>query len=380
MAGSVLGATAGLTSAGLLSASAYFVRRVITPEPERPYDALITAVDLDAAEPSVTLRADAASSMPGRYGLVFDDERGHARLGDVLGGTSDTVTRALIGVDRGTLAPGPARWDGWFYASGPRESLGLPTEDVTIDTELGPLPAWVVPGDDPRRWAILVHGRGATRQECVRGVRPLHEIGMTVLVPSYRNDPESPASPDGRYGLGLREWADVETAMRYALEHGATELVLMGWSMGGATVLQALDRSPLSQYVSRVVLDGPVVSWPDVIRHHAELHRLPAPVGAVGRAMLRHRGAARLAGLNEPLDLPLTDWVARADELTHPMLVIHSRADDFVPSPPSEELARARPDLVRFVPWEDADHCREWNTHPGRWEQLVRDFCAGSGS
>ena len=43
----------------------------------------------------------------------------------------------------------------------------------------------------------------------------------------------------------------------------------MGWSMGGAIVLQLLDRSPLSALVSRVVLDAPVIDWGDVLAHLA---------------------------------------------------------------------------------------------------------------
>ena len=61
----------------------------------------------------------------------------------------------------------------------------------------------------------------------------------------------------------------------YAVEQGAREVLLMGWSMGGAIVLQLLDRSPLSALVSRVVLDAPVIDWGDVLAHHAREHRVP---------------------------------------------------------------------------------------------------------
>ncbi len=44
--------------------------------------------------------------------------------------------------------------------------------------------------------------------------------------------------------------------MGYAVSHGARRILLCGWSMGGAIVLQALDRSPLSDYVVGVALDS----------------------------------------------------------------------------------------------------------------------------
>ena len=79
----------------------------------------------------------------------------------------------------------------------------------------------------------------------------LHDAGWTSLVPTYRNDEDVPAGPDGRYNLGLSEWRDLEAAVDHAVRSGAQEVLLVGWSMGGAIVLQFLDRSPLADVVSR---------------------------------------------------------------------------------------------------------------------------------
>jgi hypothetical protein len=48
-----------------------------------------------------------------------------------------------------------------------------------------------------------------------------------------------------------------------------------------------------------------------------------------------------------------------------------------VPNAPSRALAEARPDLVTWVPWDTARHCKEWNTDPARWEAAVREFVSG---
>ena len=69
-----------------------------------------------------------------------------------------------------------------------------------------------------------------------------------------------------------------------------------------------------------------------------------------------------------------TNWVKRADELSHRMLLIHSRDDEFVPVGPSEQLASARPDIITFDPWSLARHCKEWNVDPRRWESVVSEF------
>ena len=41
-----------------------------------------------------------------------------------------TVTRRVLGVDLGELAPGPARWNKYFYCGTPESALGVEQEDV----------------------------------------------------------------------------------------------------------------------------------------------------------------------------------------------------------------------------------------------------------
>ena len=219
-----------------------------------------------------------------------------------------------------------------------------------------------------------MHGRGATRHECLRAVPVLYRLGITSLVPTYRNDVDSPASPDGLYNLGLSEWRDTEAAIAYALAHGAEDIVLMGWSMGGAIVLQTLDLSPLAAHVSRVVLDSPVIDWADVIAHQARLRKVPRALARLAESLLGAGWARLLVGVHEPLDVARTDWQHRADELRHHLLLIHSADDEFVPVGPSRELAARRPDLVDYAEWRTARHVKEWNLDPATWERRVADY------
>jgi len=377
-AGAASAIMAGVSAAGSVGAATYFARRVVTPDPRRPDDTEILAVAGDR----VTLGLTAETGVRGRYGLWLDGGRGHARVGEILDVDDERarVTRRVEGVDGGRLTVGFGRWNQYYYAGSPQDAFGLPTEDVSVRSELGNVPAWLVPADPSAgagdRWAILVHGRGARREECLRAVPVTHELGYTTLIPMYRNDIGAPPSPDGRYNLGLSEWRDVEAAMLHAVEAGAREIVLAGWSMGGAIVLQTLDRSWLSARVSRVVLDAPVIDWSDVLRHHAAANRVPAPVGTMSRALMGRRSARRLVGVHEPIDVARTDWVRRSDELTHPMLLIHSEDDEFVPVGPSAALAAKRPDLVTYEPWQQARHTKEWNVDCRRWDTAVRAFLA----
>ncbi|MFX4880114.1 hypothetical protein ABTC00_19570, partial [Acinetobacter baumannii] len=62
-----------------------------------------------------------------------------------------------------------------------------------------------------------------------------------------------------------------------------------------------------------------------------------------------------------------------------PTLLFHSDDDGLVPPGPSREFAAARPELVTFVPFETALHCRLWNYDRNRWEQSVTDWLIGRG-
>jgi uncharacterized protein len=373
VAGASSAAVVGAAVSGSLATATYFARKVLIPDHRRPDDVEILAVD----ESRVTLAESPETVVPGRYGIWLDGGAGHARVGDIVerDGQAGTVVRDLVAVDKGELAPGSARWNSYYYWTDPLTSMGLTYRDVAVEGELGPMPAWLL---EPRRangrWAVLVHGRAARREECLRALPVLLRLGFTCLVISYRNDPTAPPAPDGRYNLGLSEWRDVESALEYAATAGATGVVLGGWSMGGAVVLQTLKQTALGDLVDAVFLDAPVVDWGDVLAHHARLHHIPPPLRDLGTLVMGRRATRHLVGVHDPVDVALTNWVARADEIRHRILIQHSVDDEFVPAGPSLALAAARPDVVTLEPWDTARHCKEWNLDTERWERVVAEF------
>jgi hypothetical protein len=184
----------------------------------------------------IVLSRDEESERPGVYGLEW--QGGHAIIGPVLATAEDSVTRQLRSV-RGYLVPRmKVATDTHVYAGNPRQSLGLPYEDVWVKDELGPMPAWLVPGRK-RTWAILVHGINDDPQVGLRLAPWLHRSGFPSLMITYREDLGAPSSPDGFHHMGLTEWRDLEAAVRFALAHDAQKIVLIGYSMGGALVSQS---------------------------------------------------------------------------------------------------------------------------------------------
>ncbi|MBK7723477.1 MAG: alpha/beta fold hydrolase [Austwickia sp.] len=372
LAGGLTGALLTASAVGTAGFLSYLARLLLLPDRDHVDDVRIRHI----GQEWITLSVTPDSVRPGRYGLWFPG--GHLRVGEVLDASSTSVRRVLERIDAGTPQPGPARWNGWYYARDPRADLGVDYQDIVVRSDVGDLPVWLIEPDGSvggrDRWAVLIHGRGGERPECLRAVPVLRRLGMTCVIPSYRNDVGAPPSPDGRYNLGLSEWRDVEACVRHALAHGADDVVLVGWSMGGAAALQMLDCSGLADAVSAVVLDSPVVDWGHVIRHQAEVLGLPPLVARSVTDLIGRRWARRLVGVHQPLDVARTNWEVRAAELRHPLLIMHSDGDDLVPGDPALALSRARPDLVRWERWITARHTQEWNTDPARWEAAVADF------
>ena len=372
LVGSAIGvlALAGAVATAAAVLSVIVARTVIIPPSRRTDDIQILA--LDQTDSTIVLSSTPDSRLPGEYSFWFSGDTGHVRVGDIITQDPRTVTRSIEVPDFGDLtAARRGRFNGWFYLT-PKD-LHVPFDEVQIATPLGDAPAWLIPAEKPSaRWMIGVHGRAVRRPEALRGVVPFRAEGFTSLIVSYRNDGDAPRSDDYRYALGDREWLDIEAAMRYALDHGAEELVLMGWSMGGATVLQALTRSKLGAHVIGVVLESPVVDWIATLDFQAELRRLPAAVRFGVLALLKSRWGGVFTGLAEPLDLDRLDFVRRAQELDRPILILHSDDDGFVPSTASRELAVARPDIVSYEAFEIARHTKLWNYDREKWEGAIR--------
>ncbi len=372
-----LGAGVGVAAGSVLAASAsalagYFARQVVIPVRKTEDLAILAVVQGDHCQ-EVILPASADTTAPGVYSLYFDSGRGHARIGAVLSFTpaEGTVARRVEHVYSGDLARAVRGWwSGVVYAS--PEDAGFAAKDVLVPTNVGDAPAWLVPGTGrSTTWAIMVHGRGAVRTEGLRALATTDRLGLTSLLVSYRNDGVAPFAADQRYGLGSTEWEDIEAAIDYALAHGARDVILMGWSMGGAICLQVADKSRHKRHIQALVLDGPVVNWIDVLLHQAKLNRIPEAVGRLGQWLLSNRAGRAVTGLATPVDLKQLNWIAKADQLRVPTLILHSEDDDFVPVGPSAQLAELNPDMVAFERFTVAAHTREWNVDPQRWEQAV---------
>jgi pimeloyl-ACP methyl ester carboxylesterase len=145
------------------------------------------------------------------------------------------------------LMTGPTRRSPWATPA----SVGLEYEEVEVlSTDGIRLRSWWIPAEDPNKAAVLVPGWGGYKFEehLLQTLPVYHEAGYSLLLLDLRAQGES----DGkRRTLGYREARDVRGALAWLRRRGYAldQVVLHGWSMGGATVLRAAPGTGVAAVV-----------------------------------------------------------------------------------------------------------------------------------
>ena len=317
---------------------------------------------LAVTENSVSLPLTQETTRAGIYGVTWQD--GYAIVGEVVSSDAGTVTRRLIQTTR-PLAKGlSVQWNMFVHKGDPRGMVGLEYVDMNIPSELGPLPAWLVPANRTTS-VLLVHGFRATREEGLRILPALHQMDLPVLLLTYRNDAGAPLSPDRYHHLGDTEWKDLEACVRAALAGGANNVVLYGWSMGGCIIETFLQRSADASSVRAVVLDSPVLDWLKSMDAQVRRLHVPSWFTYVLAWFVSRKAKFAFSALNH---------MHRAPDRTVPTLVFHGIEDALVPIESSDTFVRSRQDLIVFRRVDGADHTQSWNVNPGDYEETVRAF------
>jgi pimeloyl-ACP methyl ester carboxylesterase len=301
----------------------------------------------------------------GDFGVFDPVADRYTRVGEVTLIDEDRkyVERRIHPLDSGPASLGPVvDWtpDVFFEPS----AVAGRFEEVHIPTAYGAAPAWLFQGKKTDTWVIHIHGSWTDRSIMFRDVHAFSPLGFTSLVPSFRSDQEvSPPQAESSH-LGQTEWRDVESAVAFAVAHGARRIILSGWSMGGTIALLTAERSAYRDRIVGVVLVGPVTSWRKTITAGAARAGVPAVGAGLVMFLLQAPPFARMLGLEEPINFNALEWVDVPNRVTVPTLVLHSSADQEVPWEISAAFQRANPDTVTLIPLPAAHHTQEWNASP----------------
>ena len=227
------------------------------------------------------------------------------------------------------------------------------------------------------RWVVMVHGKGADRDETLPSMSTMVDLGYPVLSIRYRNDPNQPQDPSGYYRYGTTEWMDLEAAVQYAVDRGAADVILAGFSTGASVAVSFMVESQLSNEVAAVVFDAPNLDLSAAVDAGASERSLPGIGLPIPGTLV---GSAKFIGeLRYGFDFDDYDYIARTAELEIPMLIFHGTKDDTVPIAVSRELVTLRPSTM-LVEAAGAGHVRSWSVGPARALRSTspdRSWCGG---
>ena len=244
------------------------------------------------------------------------------------------------------------------------DNAGLEYREVNLKSADGvPLAAWwVSPAEgESSRAAVLVHGWGGDKSdEHVIGTAPIYACaGYGVLLLDLRGNGES---GDERRTLGYKETRDVQGALAWLAEQGFEpgEVLLHGWSMGGATVV----RSAPGTGVAAVIEEAGYADLPLLLRR-----QLPETTGLPSLFSPGVFLAAKLFLGFDPWAVQPSEDAARLREEGVPLFVIHSTDDEVVPFEHAELFIRAYPEAA-FWKVEGLGHVEAY-THREYREKLL---------
>ena len=316
----------------------------------------------------------------GIWGLEWEGGYGRIELSNPVTEDSPTIHQFTMIKNEpaiGTLVT----VDGFAFRGNPKTTRGITFEDILIQSFVGDcalclenFPAWLTQGTKDA-WVIFVHGKGSNRAEALRILKQVSNAGYHTLSITYRNDEGVAQSESGFYGYGATEWKDLEAAVTFARDSGAENIVLYGFSMGGAIVTSYLVNSEAQNGIIGTILDSPALSLEAAIDYGADQTYLPVVGGSIPRPLTST--AKLLAKVRFGLDLDKINYLQRTDELTVPILLIQGDIDDTVPVWTSRQLATTRPDIVTYLELPNVGHVEGWNMEQQVYEKTVLEFLSG---
>lgn len=273
---------------------------------------------------------------------------------------------------------------GWHYSNRMIDEAFVPNPDpvvvpdgdfalseVTYRSELGEMDAWYLPAPGTT-WVIHIHGLNTTPAEPEVLFPALQEAGHPQLAITYRNDENQPADPSGYHQYGATEWEDINGAVEFARDNGASEIVFAGYGAGASHALSYVFRHNFDD-IGGVILDSPNIDlgWTiDFRGGQSELSVLPVKVPPTMAWVAKFFTSLRI-----DVNWKTLDYIERAQRsLRVPVLVLHGTADESTPIEQSIELEESQPELVDLIQVEGAGHVRSFETDFDRYLSEVLAF------
>lgn len=238
--------------------------------------------------------------------------------------------------------------------------------DVYTTSEDGlKLHGYWIPAENPKGTVLLAHGyRSSMLVDFSRGFDHYHNLGLNILVPQQRAHGES----EGRYiTFGVKESGDFRQWIKYHNSHfGEYQLILSGLSMGASTVLYLADEV-LPENVKGIIADCGFTSPKEIIsKVFSETIHLPAWISLWATELC----ARIFAGFS--LSQKDTRKTLSASRL--PVLLVHGKADDFVPCSMTEEGYAACTSPKKLLLVDGAGHGVSFVVAKEEYMKYIQEF------
>lgn len=210
---------------------------------------------------------------------------------------------------------------------------------------------------------ILVHGYRSTplRDFVGAGCETLLEGHNLLLIHQRATYPSEGRS----VAFGLKEKYDVQDWINYSVERfGDIDIVLMGMSMGGATVLQVSELD-LPENVRCIIADCPFSSAEDEIRLVTKNQGAPKFAYFFVRM-----GSIIYAGT----DLNRASAAESVKNAKLPILILHGEEDRLVPVEMGKKIYDACTSEKKMVTFPGAQHATAYLSDPDRYTAELKSF------
>ena len=211
--------------------------------------------------------------------------------------------------------------------------------------------------------AILFHGyRGTAYRDFCGGANEAINMGYNVILVDHR---AHGLSQGHSITFGIREVQDVLSWVNYAKNRFGKDvhIVLIGISMGGATVLMASDKVEGNV---KIIADSPYSSPKLLIKDILKNLHLPIfifyPLVNLSSLIFAHTNLSKRSAYQS------------IESVKHPILIIHGEQDTVVHQHLSYDLYQAHKDKIQYESFPGTDHGASYLADTARYQKIIRNF------
>ena len=216
---------------------------------------------------------------------------------------------------------------------------------------------------DSKKIAIMFHGyRGTVYRDFCAGAKELMALGYSVVLVDQRAHGQSQGHS---ITFGVREVKDALTWFNFIKDKFGEdyEYIMVGISMGGATVLGVADKLPKNV---KIIADCPYSTSKTILSETVRKLNLPVklfyPIVNLSSIIYGHTNMNKMSAFDSIKNTECK------------ILIIHGNSDNVVPYVYSHELYEAYPDKIQYELFDGADHGASYLVDTERYRKVVREF------